>query len=86
MVTCKCVHSYVNRSSISFIQEIAWPINHHHDENAYQLIRMLAQVEHSMKSTVCVCILKLKPSDSRFKLFYSCILIMAKPQAKRKMC
>ena len=39
-----------------------------------------------MKSTACVCILKLQASESRFKLFCSYILIMAKLPAKRKLC
>ena len=39
-----------------------------------------------MKSTACVCILKLQASESRFRLFCSYILIMAKFPAKRKLC
>ena len=83
---CKYVHSYVNRSSISSVYEIAWPINHHHDENTYRFIRILAQVGRSMKSTACVRILKLQASESHLKLFCSGILIMAKFQAKRELC
>ena len=51
-----------------------------------EILSILAQVERSMKSTACVRILKLQVRDSRFKLFCSCILIMGKLQANRKLC
>ena len=78
----KYVHSYVNRSPlVSFRKLLGQSIT-----IMKKILSILAQVECSMKSTACVRILKLQANESRFKLFCSCILIMAKLQTKRKLC